>query len=621
MLLGPDYQDLGETQFCLWAPSRKQVTIHIIFPQEKKIEMKRHKKQGYWFLSVEDIYPGYQYYYQLDSKEEFPDPASHFQPQGVHGPSQVIDHAFLWEDQNWSGVSLKEMIIYELHVGTFTREGDFNAIIPRLDELVDIGINTIELMPVAQFPGKRNWGYDGVYPFAVQNSYGTPDSLKKLINTCHRRGMAVILDVVYNHLGPEGNYLSKFGPYFSQKYQSNWGQGINFDGPFSDEVRNYFIQNALYWLEKYHFDGLRLDAIHGIFDMSATHFLADLASAVRKFSQKKKRKYVMIAESDLNDNKIIKPRSQGGYQLDAQWSDDFHHSLHTLLTGEKSGYYQDFGNIQDLAKAIKEGFVYSGQYSSFRKKSHGNSSKFIPGEQLIVYAQNHDQVGNRMLGERLTNLVSLAALKLSAAMTILSPYVPLLFMGEEYGEESPFLYFIDHGDQNLVQAVREGRKEEFAQFQWQQDHPDPQDEKTFINSKINWQKREQGHHVVLLDFYRLLLQLRKRYSLLQCPDRKQIKVWNSEKTRVLAQQRTGQDYQFLLLSNFHFRDSQYNCKQSGTFSCKSGWHLVIDSCQEKWLGNGSLAPNIFCVKNKITLKPYQFVLYQQKGVNNKNGKK
>jgi len=329
----------------------------------------------------------------------------------------------------------------------------------------------------------------------------------------------------------------------------------------------------------------------------------------------------MIAESDLNDNKVIKPRHKGGYQMDAQWSDDFHHSLHTLLTGEKSGYYQDFGNIQDLAKAIKEGFVYSGQYSSFRKKSHGNSSKFIPGEQLIVYAQNHDQVGNRMLGERLTNLVSLAALKLSAAMTILSPYVPLLFMGEEYGEESPFLYFIDHGDQNLVQAVREGRKEEFAQFQWQQDPPDPQDEKTFITSKINWQKREQGNHMVLLDFYRQLLHLRKRYPLLRCPARKQIKVWCSEKNRILVQQRIGKDHQFLLLSNFHFRDSQYNCKQSGTFSCKSGWHLVIDSCQEKWLGNGSLAPNIFCVKNKITLKPYQFVLYQQKGVNNKNGKK
>jgi maltooligosyltrehalose trehalohydrolase len=620
MLLGADYVSFGKTRFFLWAPSREQITLHIVYPKEQRIKMSRDKKEGYWYLDSKDIYPGCQYYYQLDWKEEYPDPASHFQPEGVHGPSQVVDHSFLWEDQNWPGIHLKDMIVYELHVGTFTLEGNFNAIITRLDKLADMGINTIELMPVAQFPGKRNWGYDGVYPFAVQNSYGIPVNLKELVNACHLRGIAVILDVVYNHLGPEGNVLPQFGPYFSEKYHSNWGQGINFNGPFSDEVRDYFIQNALYWFEKYHFDGLRLDAIHGIFDMRATHFLAGLSSAVRKFSQKKKKKYYLIAESDLNDNKIVRSRYKGGYQLDAQWSDDYHHALHTMITGEKTGYYQDFGKIRDLAKAIKEGFVYSGQYSSFRKKSHGNSSRFIPKEQLVVYAQNHDQVGNRMLGERLTSLTSFAALKLVAATTILSPYVPLLFMGEEYGEESPFLYFIEHGDQDLVQAVRKGRKEEFTQFQWQQEPPDPQDKKTFEKSKIHWQKRKQGHHAVLLDFYRELLQLRKRYPLLQCPDRKQIRICSSEETKVLVQQRIAQDQQFLLLSNFHCGDSKVKLKEFDLSSCSSKWDLLMDSNQQKWLGDNTFISNIFPKDKSITMKPYQFVLYKAKGVNNKNGK-
>ncbi len=622
MLLGADYTGSDKTRFFLWAPSRKQVTLHIVSPKEQKIEMNRNKEKDYWYLDSKGIYPGFQYYYQLDWKEQYPDPASYFQPEGVHGPSQVVNHSFLWQDENWTGIPLKKMIIYELHVGTFTPQGNFNSIISRLDELLEMGINTIELMPVAQFPGKRNWGYDGVYPFAVQNSYGTPDELKELVNTCHLRGIAVILDVVYNHLGPEGNYLPQFGPYFSEKYHSNWGQGINFDGPFSDEVRSYFIQNALYWFEKYHFDGLRLDAIHGIFDMSAKHFLAELSSAVRKFSQKKKKKYYLIAESDLNDNKIVRSFYKGGYQLDAQWSDDYHHALHTLITGEKTGYYQDFGQIRDLAKATKEGFVYSGQYSSFRKKSHGNSSRFIPKEQLVVYAQNHDQVGNRMLGERLASLASFAGLKLVAATTILSPYVPLLFMGEEYGEESPFLYFIDHGDQTLVQAVRKGRKEEFAQFQWYQDPPDPQDINTFVRSKINWGERKKDHHAVLLDFYRELIKLRKQYPLLQCPARKKIKVWDSEENKILVQQRIDMDkgHRFLLFSNFRCQDNEVKLKQFDLSLCSAKWELLIDSNQQKWLGDNTFISNIFPEGKSITMKPYQFVLYKAKGVNIKNGK-
>lgn len=622
MALGSEYRGSGKTRFYLWAPFQKQVTVHIVFPEEQQLNMKQDKKEGYWLLDAQEIYPGYHYYYQLDSREEYPDPASHFQPHGVHGPSQVIDHSFSWNDGIWQGIPLREMVIYELHAGTFTPQGNFEAIIARLDELLNLGINVLELMPVAQFPGKRNWGYDGVFPFAVQNSYGSAHSLKKLVNACHQRGMSILLDVVYNHLGPEGNYLPQFGPYFTEKYYSNWGKGINFDGAFSDEVRHYFIQNALHWLEHYHFDGLRLDAIHGIFDMRAKHFLAELASAVRKFSQKKNKKVYLIAESDLNDTKIIKSRNQGGYELDTQWTDDLHHALHALLTQERKGYYRDFGQVNDLVKAIKEGFVYSGQYSGFRKKSHGNSSRFMPTEKFIVYAQNHDQVGNRMLGERLTGLISWEALKLAAATVLLSPYIPLIFMGEEYGEESPFLYFIDHGDPELIQSVRNGRSKEFAAFQWQGNPPDPEEEETFMRSKLDWLKRQQGYHAVLQNFYRELLKLRRQNPLLRCPSRKQIQAWGSEESRVVIQQRSGKDslFQFLFLSNFHCRNSQCELKQVRDTCSVRPWHRVFDSRQEEWLGSGTVAPDRFCEEEAIALKPYQFILYRQKGVKNKNGK-
>jgi len=622
MIIGADYLNCQKTSFSLWAPFRNKVTVHIVSPDEQLSELNPDKKEGYWSSKINGIYPGYQYTYQLDSKEEFPDPASQFQPKGIYGPSEIVNHSFPWDDQHWSGISLSDMIIYELHVGTFSTEGNFDAIVPRLDELANLGVNTIELMPIAQFSGRRNWGYDGVFPFAVQNSYGTPNRLKKLINTCHQKGFAVLLDVVYNHLGPEGNYLPQFGPYFTEKYHSNWGKGINFDGPFSNEVRNFFIQNALYWLEKYHFDGLRLDAIHSIFDMSATHILLELSLAIRKLSKKNNKVYHLIAESDLNNNKIVRDRQKGGYQLDAQWSDDFHHSLHALLTGEKSGYYQDFGKIQDLAKAIKEGFVYSGQYSSFRKKNHGNSSRFIPTNKLVVYSQNHDQVGNRMLGKRLSSLLSLEDLKLAAAITILSPYIPLLFMGEEYGENAPFLYFINHQDQNLVQSVREGRKKEFAQFQWQQEPPDPQDKLTFQKSKINWQKRKENNHAVLLNFYSQLIKLRKKHSLLRCPNKKQLKAWASEEKKVLIQKRVGKKEQFLLIANFNACKIKYTIKQCKDYSVSepSIWQLVFNSSQKKWLGKETFSLDIFDERDEIILEPSQFLLYRQKGVNNKNEK-
>ena len=366
-----------------------------------------------------------------------------------------------------------------MHLGTFTEEGTFDAVIPYLEELKDLGITAIELMPVAQFPGDRNWGYDGVDLFAAQNSYGGPQSLKHLVDSCHARGLAVVLDVVYNHPGPEGDYLGDFGPYFTQRYRTPWGAALNFDGAYSDEVRRFFIENALYWITECHIDALRLDAVHAILDHAARTFIEDLVTAVQERAEQLNRRVYLIAESSSNDARLITPRHAGGLGSDAQWCDDFHHSLHTLLTGELNGYYQDYGQVSHLAKAVREGFVYAGEYSSYRRRSHGTSSQGIPAHLVVVRAQNHDQVGNRMLGDSLGRLVGFESLELAAGVLLLSPFVPLIFMGEEYGEAAPFPYFISHTDSNLVEAVRQGRREEFDAFQQEGDPPDPQDEATF----------------------------------------------------------------------------------------------------------------------------------------------
>ena len=425
------------------------------------------EEKGYFTACLDSLKAGTRYFYLLNGKQRRPDPVSRSQPEGVHGPSEVINPGeFQWKDGAWPGIPLGEMIIYEIHTGTFTTEGTFRAIIPYLDYLKDeLGVNCIELMPIAQFPGARNWGYDGTYPYAPQNSYGGSDGLKSLINACHLKGLAVILDVVYNHLGPEGNYLGDFGNYFTDRYKTPWGPAFNFDGRESDEVRKYIIDNSLYWVTENHFDGLRIDAVHGIFDFSPRHILHDLQEAVHRQARILGRSIVVIAESSRNDVRVIEPPAKAGYGLDAQWNDDFHHSLHALLTKERNGYYQDFGDLNQLAKALREGFVYSGQYSSFWKRRQGSSSEHLSPEKFVIFSQNHDQVGNRIKGERLTSLVSFEALKLVAGVVLLAPNIPLLFMGEEYGEDAPFLYFINHSDPSLIEAVRKGRREEWAAFQ------------------------------------------------------------------------------------------------------------------------------------------------------------
>ena len=494
MKIGSQYFGNGKCNFILWAPFLKEVSVRIASPVERIVTMEKDSS-GYWRASCSDIYPGTNYYYRLDNAVERPDPASHFQPEGVHGHSQVIDHnVFQWEDENRRGLPLGKMIIYELHTGTFTREGTFNAVVTRLDDLSELGINAINIMPVAQFPGERNWGYDGTYPFAVHNSYGGPEGLKNLVNSCHKRNMAVILDVVYNHLGPEGNYLKDFAPYFTDKYRTPWGSAVNFDDAYSNEVRNYFIENALFWFRRYHVDALRLDAIHSIYDMSARHFLSELAEKVEDFSKEQGRKYYLTAESDLNDTRVLRSREFGGFGIDAQWNDDFHHSLHTLLTTDKTGYYRDFGKIEHFAKALREGFVYSWQYSHYRKRKHGSSSKDISANRFIVFSQNHDQVGNRITGDRLTKLVSFDSLKLTAGALLFSPYIPMLFMGEEYGEDAPFLYFTSHSDLELAAAVYEGRRKKLRAFRWTEEPPDPQNIDTFFKCKLQWEKRKDNKH-------------------------------------------------------------------------------------------------------------------------------
>jgi len=396
-----------------------------------------------------------------------------------------------------------------LHIGTFTPEGTFDAAINQLGHLTQLGVTHVELMPVNEFPGSRGWGYDGVDLFAPHHAYGGPDALKRLVNACHGRGLAVLLDVVYNHLGPSGNYLGQFAPYFNSRYSTPWGPALNFDGPHSDEVRRFFCDNALMWLRDYHFDGLRLDAVHAICDTSAVPFLEQLGAEVRDLGARSGRPLAVIAESDLNDPRLLWLVERGGFGLAAQWSDDFHHALHSRLTGERGGYYADFGSLADLATAFRQAYVYDGRYSVHRHRRHGRAPTGLDGHRFLAYAQNHDQVGNRAQGERLSQLVSLGRLQIAAALVLTSPFVPLLFQGEEWGARTPFLFFSEHSEPALAQATRDGRRREFAAFGWKAEEiPDPQATDTFLRSKLNWSEREQGWHGALLDWHRRLIRLR-----------------------------------------------------------------------------------------------------------------
>jgi maltooligosyltrehalose trehalohydrolase len=582
--IGAQQLENSRCRFCVWAPAASSVEAVIAGPRERSVALLR-SEDGYFSAEVENISSGSLYRYRLDGQKDRPDPASRFQPEGVHGPSAVLDAAFEWEDGDWRGLPMHRYVIYELHVGTFTADGTFDAILPYLAELKELGVTAIELMPVAQFPGSRNWGYDGVCPFAVQNSYGGPAGLKRLVNACHKRGLAVVLDVVYNHLGPEGNYLAEFGPYFTDRYKTPWGLALNFDGPDSDHVRHYFTENAMYWITEFHIDALRLDAVHAILDYSPYPFLQQLADEVRRQASSRNREICLIPESAANDARLIRGHDQFGFGFHAQWNDDFHHALRTVLTQESAGYYADYGKFGQLTKAFREGFVYSGEYSPFRRRRHGISSKDIPAERFVVFSQNHDQVGNRMLGERLTQLVSFEELKLAAAAVILPPFVPLLFMGEEYGEQAPFQYFISHGDPVLIEAVRAGRREEFASFAWAGEPPDPQDEETFLRAKLNHQLKRDGKFRILWDFYRELLRLRRELPALTVLSKERSEVLGYDDQRVLLLRRSGDSDVATTILNFN------QAPVSLRIAMGAGrWRKALDSAEPRWAGAGGTLP-------------------------------
>jgi maltooligosyltrehalose trehalohydrolase len=566
--------------FLVWAPRARSVEVRIVEPRERAVPM-QGAGCGYFHAVVEGISAGALYRYRLDGENERPDPASRYQPRGVHGPSQIIDSSFKWNDSRWRGIALEKYVFYELHVGTFTPEGTFDAIVPRLAALKDLGVTAIELMPVAQFPGERNWGYDGVYPYAVQASYGGPLGLKRLVDACHQHGIAVALDVVYNHLGPEGNYLADFAPYFTDLYKTPWGQAINFDDAESDEVRRYFTDNALQWVTDYHVDALRLDAIHAIVDPSARTSLEELSSAVHAKAEELGRDVYLIPEDNRNDTRVVKSPEVGGWGFDSVWNDDFHHSLHVLLTGERDAYYQDFSGVGDLAGAYREGFVYSGQYSKYRRKRYGISSKRIPARRFVVFSQNHDQVGNRSVGDRPSQSLSFEQLKLAAGTVLLSPYIPLLFMGEEYAETAPFQYFVSHGDPALIEAVREGRKKEFAEFGWVGDIPDPQSEATFLGCKLNWNLHAEGQHRVLWNFYQELLRLRRDIPVLANLDKDAMEVTPFTDQKVLLVRRWDASGQVLIVHSFDRIPASVNLPVPA-----GKWQTVLDSNEERWQGDG-----------------------------------
>lgn len=613
---------LGEerTRFRVWAPLRPRIDLHIIAPRERTVSLEPDGR-GHHQAVVAGASPGTRYLYRIESGLERPDPASRFQPLGVHGPSEVVDPAFPWTDGAWSGLPWPDYTLYEIHVGAFTSEGTFDAVVPHLDRLRSLGITAIELMPVAQFPGSRNWGYDGVYPYAVHESYGGPAGLKRLVDACHLRGLAIVLDVVYNHVGPEGNYLADFGPYFTERYHTPWGLALNFDGPFSDDVRSYFIHNALAWVTDFHIDALRLDAIHAIADESAVTFLEELAGAVHERGEELHRRVYVTAESAANDARLVRSRELGGYAMDAVWSDDFHHAVHTLLVGEQTGYYGDYHGLPDLARAFSEGFVQAGRYSPFRKHRYGSSSRDIPAPRFVVFSQNHDQVGNRLMGERLISLASFEAARVAAGLSLLSPFVPLLFMGEEYGETAPFQYFVSHSDPALVEAVRKGRKEEFAAFGWEREPPDPQDEATFLHSKLQHSLQRTERGVALSGLYSELLRLRRECPALRHLDKNASRVLALASPPALLVKRWHAGTSVLAI--WHFGKSPATIRVPRDFladedaglpldSGDSGsWRKCLDSEEARWRGGGRLVPGKLDGRGEAALEmgPLAFAVF------------
>ncbi|GAA4298726.1 malto-oligosyltrehalose trehalohydrolase [Nibribacter koreensis] len=576
--LGVSFLPSGKAQVLVWAPLAEQVEL-ILNEGNTSVPLKK-EDFGYWSVITDVIVPGDPYKFRLNDEQEFPDPASLFQATGVHGASQAFDEtAFSWTDDAWQNLPLQDYVLYELHTGAFTQDGTFAGLEEKLDYLINLGVTAVELMPVAQFPGDRNWGYDGVFPFAVQDSYGGPEALQHLVNACHQKGLAVILDVVYNHFGPEGNYLGAYGPYFTNKYNTPWGPAINFDDAYCDGVRRYFTENLLMWFRDFHIDAVRLDAVHAIKDFSPVHILREMKEQVNQLMEITGRTHYMIVELDLNDTRFINPLEEQGYGMDAQWIDEFHHALRVTVTGENTGYYSDFTGICDLAKAYRDAYVYDGQFSPHRQKTFGVKAEDNPGQQFIVFTQNHDQVGNRMLGERLNELVSFEMQKLAAGAVILSPFLPMLWMGEEYAETSRFQYFVSHTDPDLLEAVRQGRKAEFAAFLAQGEAPDPMAEETFLSSKLQWELLEAEPHKTMHGYYKKLLKLRKEFPALKHLNRKCLEVQENEAHKTLMVRRWHGQEQVLCVMNFSTVQQTMQLPTSA-----KEWQLLLNSASPEFQG-------------------------------------
>jgi len=586
--IGVNFHADGTAKVRAWSPTAQTLAARVndrfTLPLQKA-------ENGYWQATTGKIAPGDRYVFVIDDEKAWPDPASLSQPDGVHGPSQAVNVcAFNWTDGEWQSPPLSDYILYELHTGTFTPAGDFEGIIQKLDYLLDLGITAVELMPVAQFPGKRNWGYDGVFPFAVQNSYGGARGLQKLVDACHKKGLAVVLDVVYNHLGPEGNYLPFFGPYFTGKYKTPWGDALNFDDAWCDGVRDFFIENSLMWFRDFHVDALRLDAVHAIRDFSPKHILQEIKENTAELSKSTGKTYHLIAECDLNDPRFINPIPKG-FGLDAQWTDEFHHALRVSAGEPRQGYYSDFKGITDLAKAYRNAYVFDGQYSEQRHKFFGAKTD-NPGRQFVVFSQNHDQVGNRMKGERSSMLVSFEMQKLMTAAVLLSPYLPLLFMGEEWSAPSPFQYFVSHTDKQLIEAVRKGRSDEFREFHSGGEAPDPQASETFEQSILPWKFSAEEPHQTMLNYYKALVLLRKTQAALSDPDRKATTTTVDEQAGVLTLFRRGREQDFHCLMNFSAAQLP-NAFSEGK--------KIFDSADVLWNGPGTAADII---------QPESIIIYQ-----------
>jgi maltooligosyltrehalose trehalohydrolase len=607
------WYDPSSSNFLVWAPFRESVDLLLARPGSYPDVTGSSDFNGYAMEKVEDGYwkinipvpAGTRYFYRLDGEVTCPDPASLSQPDGVHGASELVDRFdFHWSDQHWEGIPLSTMIIYELHTGVFSPTHDFEGVIQKLEYLAGLGINTIELMPLGQFPGSRNWGYDGVYPFAVQNSYGGFRGFQRLVDAAHAKGIAVLVDVIYNHFGPEGNYIGEYGPYFTDKYKTGWGEALNFDDAGSDGVRTYFLENARMWLEDYHADGLRLDAVHAIFDSGAVHFMQQLKERVSDVEHRTERRKILIAEIDLNNPRYINPPEKGGYGLDGQWIDEFHHALRTLLTGDKSAYYEDFGSIADLEKAFRNTYVYDGVYSVHRRRTFGGKADANPYSQFVVFAQNHDHVGNRAFGDRLTTCLSIEELKLAAAAVLLSPYVPMLFMGEEYGGKNPFQFFVDFSDPSLIDSVRKGRSIEFQGFAAGHELPDPQSPQTFDCSVLSWEDRSDTSSG-LLEYYRRLIGLRKSRPALQGVTRDSMTVHPSDGMVLSFERKILGDQLFIWL---HFGSQPVSQKNN-----TGEWlNKIFDSASSQWMGPGELAFGEIPPGSPIELAPYSVAVFEKK---------